>query len=51
MTFLGVSLLSSRIRSGSPTESIHHCFQGFRFVFLLGGRKDSLSNIVFVTLA
>lgn len=46
LTFLGVSLLFSRICSSPPTERVHHCFQGFWFVSPLGGTKDLLSNCV-----
>lgn len=52
LTFPGVSLLSpAESIQVHPTESIHHCFQGFRFVSPGGGRKDSLSNLAFITLA
>lgn len=45
------SSLSSRICSSAHTESLHRCSPGFRFVSPLGGRKDSLSDLVFVMLA
>lgn len=50
-TFPGVSLLSSSVCSGSPTGSLHQSFQGFRFASPSGGRKDSLSDPVLLTLA